>query len=75
MNPTPQQMKAARSLLGWNRVKLADRASVGSRTLQKLETGERVHEHTRTRVEKALVDAGVVWIGDGVKLVKQSSED
>jgi DNA-binding XRE family transcriptional regulator len=73
----PQQVRAARALLGWPRERLAKAAGVGASTIKAFE-----NETTDTRlsiaraIEAALVKAGVVFLepdqhgGPGVRLRK-----
>jgi hypothetical protein len=61
------QIKAARELLGWNR--LAPRAGMGHTLLRQFEAGARVpDEESAARLKTALEEAGVIFRADGVKL-------
>jgi len=65
---TPQQMKAARALLGMSQVMLAQAAGVSLPTIQRMEasTGNvRGNVDSLVKVIEALGAAGVELIGDG----------
>lgn len=65
---TPQQMKAARALLGMSQVRLAQAAGVSLPTIQRMEasTGNvRGNVDSLVKVIEALGAAGVELIGDG----------
>ena len=77
---TARQVRAARALLGWSQLALADRAIVSPNALARLERGK-VDSRMSTveAVEEALVDAGIEFIsadvkGEGVRLAKPASE-
>jgi predicted transcriptional regulator len=73
---TPAQCRAARGLIDWSQMELAERASVGIVTIRQLEAG--VHAPRRSTldvVQRALEAAGVEFIdenggGPGVRLRK-----
>ena len=73
---TPAQCRAARGLIDWSQMELAERAGVGIVTIRQLEAG--VHEPRRSTldvVRRALEAAGVEFIaenggGPGVRLRK-----
>ena len=73
---TPAQCRAARGLIDWSQMELAERASVGIVTIRQLEAG--VHAPRRSTldvVQRALEAAGVEFIdenggGPGVRLQK-----
>ncbi|WP_426958403.1 hypothetical protein [Muricoccus radiodurans] len=73
---TPEQCRAARSLLGWNRQRLAVRADLSTSTVIVFEAGKRpLLRDARTALRKALEAAGVELIaenggGSGVRLRK-----
>lgn len=77
---TARQIRAARALLGWSQLALADRAIVSPNALARLERGlvdSRVS--TLEAVEKALVKAGIEFIpadvkGEGVRLARPATE-
>ena len=63
------QIRAARALLGISASELASRANVGLATIQRFETQEGVpisRSATLPRIQKALEDAGVVFLGDPI---------
>ena len=71
------QIRAARALLGWNQVQLAQAASVGVATLRRIEvlgTQPRGSIEVVWKIQTALEGAGVVFIpgdqtgGPGVRL-------
>lgn len=75
---TPQQCRAARGLLGWTQQLLAKQAQIGVVTLRQFELGANIPRRATLQVlEKALSDAGVVfipddpWGGVGVRIGKQ----
>lgn len=68
---TPRQVRAARALLGWDQIKLADEAVVALSAAQRLEQGKPVRTETAERVRKALQAAGIQFVGgasEGVNL-------
>ena len=73
---TPAQCRAARGLIDWSQMDLAERAGVGIVTIRQLEAGN--HEPRRATldvVRRALEAAGVEFIaenggGPGVRLRK-----
>jgi predicted transcriptional regulator len=73
---TPAQCRAARGLIDWSQMELAERAGVGIVTIRQLEAG--VHEPRRSTLDvvcRALEAAGVEFIaenggGPGVRLCK-----
>jgi transcriptional regulator with XRE-family HTH domain len=77
----PPQIRAARALLGWNQVELAEAASVGVATLRRLEaagTQLRGSVEVVWKIQLALEKAGVEFIaaddhkGPGVRLKRLS---
>jgi transcriptional regulator with XRE-family HTH domain len=75
----PDQIRAARGLLGINQSELARRAKVGIATVKRVEGSEeslRVTVDTLLRLQRALEAAGVAFIpaddanGPGVRLKK-----
>jgi predicted transcriptional regulator len=78
---SPRQVRAGRALLGWSQWQLADKAIVSVNALARLERGE-VNPRTSTlkAVEKALTNAGIVFVaaggkseGEGVRLASADS--
>jgi transcriptional regulator with XRE-family HTH domain len=62
---TGRQIRAARALLDWDAVDLAERAGTTREPISNIETGSREPRgDTLKRIEKALSDAGVVFSGD-----------
>ncbi len=73
----PNQVRAARGLLGLSQIELATRAGVGLATLQRLEAGgSEVRGSAKSiwKIQESLEEAGIVFIdqdgktGPGVKL-------
>ena len=63
---TSRQVRAARALLQWDQVMLADKAVVALSAVQRLEQGKAVREATVQAVERALAKAGIAFVaGDG----------
>jgi transcriptional regulator with XRE-family HTH domain len=77
---TPAQCRAARGLIDWSQLELAQRAAVGIVTIRQLEAG--VHTPRRSTldvVRRALEAAGVEFIdenggGAGVRLLKPATK-
>ncbi len=72
---TPEQSRAARGLLGWSQLKLAQEAKVGVVTVHQLEAGStQPRRSTLDVIRRALEAAGVQLIdaddsgGPGVRL-------
>jgi transcriptional regulator with XRE-family HTH domain len=75
---TIEQIRAARGLLGWSQLKLAERAGLSLPTVKRVEIdlGLRVSEEARNKLRRALEAAGVEFIdenggGPGVRLRKR----
>ena len=65
MKITCEQMKEARGLLGWSRMKLAVRSGVGIHRIKLTETGKRfVSQMEFDKVCAALESAGIEFIAD-----------
>jgi hypothetical protein len=65
---TAAQIRAARALIGWTAVMLAERAHVGYQTVQRAENAEGVPKTTASNlfaIQRALEDGGVVFLEDG----------
>jgi transcriptional regulator with XRE-family HTH domain len=61
---TPRQIRAARALLDWDQVSLAEAAGVALSALQRLEQGKPVRDATVGAVAGALAAAGVRFVSD-----------
>jgi transcriptional regulator with XRE-family HTH domain len=80
MTVTPEQVKAARQLLGWTRLRLGFRVGVSEKTVEAFESGEPWSrpldlDLVRTRLEAA----GVEFVdensrGPGVRLCKRQPD-
>lgn len=79
-----EQIRAARALLGWNQVTLAENSGVGISTIKRIETGTgllRSSTSSAWRIQTALEKAGIIFIdgdettGPGVKLSKPLSDN
>jgi len=77
----PEQMKAARGLIGWSQEDLAEATSLGIATVKRIEgskEGIRGRAANLLLIEKTFEDAGVIFIpedesgGPGVRLKKSS---
>jgi transcriptional regulator with XRE-family HTH domain len=73
-----EQLRAARALLGWSQSALAEQALMSLPTVKRMEaeTGPRVSEEARWKIQRALELAGVEFIdenggGPGVRLRKR----
>ena len=78
-----EQLRAARSLLGWSQTELAERAGLSLPTVKRVEresgSGPNVSDEAREKLRKALENAGVVFIaenggGAGVRLKKRRKQ-
>ena len=79
-----EQIRAARALLGWNQIALAEKSGVGISTIKRIETGSgliRSSTSSAWRIQQALEKAGVILIdgdgskGPGVRLSKPFSDN
>ena len=63
---TPQQLRAARGLLGWSQSELAARAGLSLPTVKRVETGTgpRVSDDARAKLERALEAAGIEFLDE-----------
>lgn len=62
---TSRQVRAARALLQWDQVMLAEKAVVALTALQRLEQDRPVREATVKAVEQALTRAGIKFVSGG----------
>jgi transcriptional regulator with XRE-family HTH domain len=76
-----EQLRAARSLLGWSQTELAEHAGLSLPTVKRVEResgdGPNVSDEAREKLRKALEKAGVEFIaenggGAGVRLKKRA---
>lgn len=64
---SPEQVRAARSWLGWTQALLAERASVGLSTVKDYESGKRLPiANNRDAIKRALQSAGMIITDDSV---------
>lgn len=59
---TPNQSRAARSLLGWNQEKLAQRAKLAKRTVAAFESGENTRNESVAAMRAAFDKAGITFV-------------
>lgn len=72
------QLKAARALIGWSQDALAEKSSVSSPTVKRMENSEgavRGHADSVWKIQQCLEEAGIEFIpedekGFGVRLLK-----
>lgn len=64
MTITPEQCRAARSLLDWDQEKLVDMAGVKRRTVYSFEFGDKVSPETVEKIRIGLESGGVVFLDD-----------
>jgi predicted transcriptional regulator len=75
---SPNQLRAARSMIGWTREDLADASGATTRNLARIEAGEiKPRPRTVAAIRSALEAAGVEFIpenggGAGVRLRKET---
>jgi predicted transcriptional regulator len=77
-----RQLKAARALLAWSQMQLADAANVSIPTIKRLEAQEGLlggRDETGSKIRQALEAAGIVFIeenggGSGVRLGKRQQK-
>jgi transcriptional regulator with XRE-family HTH domain len=76
---TVEQLRAARSLLGWSQSELAARAGLSLPTVKRLEAGfgPRVSDEARRKLQSAIEAAGIEFIkenggGPGVRFRAKS---
>jgi transcriptional regulator with XRE-family HTH domain len=67
---SPAQCRAARGLLNWTQIELAEKAKVAKQTLADFEKSVRKpYDRTLHDIQKTLEDAGVEFIeGNGIRL-------
>ena len=61
--PSPAQIRAGRSLIGWSQQQLADASRTSRRTVATFEGGGGVSVETVQSMKAAIEDAGVEFIG------------
>lgn len=81
---SPKQIRAARSLLEWTQMDLAEASSLGSMTIKRIEGAKDVirgRAENLLRIEQTLGEAGIIFIpadengGPGVRLKKDNQEN
>ena len=74
--PSPAQVRAGRSLIGWSQQQLADASRTSRRTVATFEGGGVVSVETVRSMKAAIEDAGVTFIGStGSEGVRRSGVD
>lgn len=61
---SPEQIKAARSLLAWTQDDLAQESGVSSKTINKLENGEGISIGRLIEIKKSLEGKGIEFLGN-----------
>lgn len=65
---TPEQCRAARAMLGWSQLELAQRANVAKQTLADFERGARKpYARTLDDIRATLESGGVAFIPEGAE--------
>jgi len=59
---TIDQIRAARSLLGWSQSELAARAGLSLPTVKRLEGGPKVSDDAQVKLQKAIEAAGIEFL-------------
>lgn len=76
---TPNQSRTARSLLGWNQGRLAQKAKLGKRTVAAFESGEATRNESVAAMRAAFDKAGITFVDTaaetGVLLAKHPRRD
>jgi transcriptional regulator with XRE-family HTH domain len=68
---TCEQVREARTLLGWSQVRLAGRSAPPGSAVAKFETGaQRLPSHNLEAIRQALAVAGVEFTNDGPLVVE-----
>jgi transcriptional regulator with XRE-family HTH domain len=62
---TIEQIRAARGYLGWNQRDLAAKAGISPASVKAYEGGKNVRVSIRDAIERALVDAGIMFLEPG----------
>lgn len=71
---TPAQCRAARALIRWNIVRLAEEASVSETTVNHFELERRTpHPNNLAAIQRALEAAGVAFTANGVELARKEA--
>jgi transcriptional regulator with XRE-family HTH domain len=75
----PIQLRMARAAVGWGVRELAEKAGVTANTVTRIENGSDARQSTMDRLQRALEEAGVVFIeenggGPGVRLRKRQQK-
>jgi transcriptional regulator with XRE-family HTH domain len=67
---SPQQLRAARALLGWSRDRLAGAAGISPTAVANVEMGKPHRASSFAAIRSALEDAGVEFTHDGAVCVR-----
>ena len=65
---TPAQIKAARALLGWWQIDLAEKSGVSVPTIKNIEGGKDMRVSTMDKIHAAFAAAHVEFLEGGVRL-------
>jgi transcriptional regulator with XRE-family HTH domain len=71
---SPEQLRAARALLGWSRARLAALAGISPSTLARAETGKPSSPSTRAAIRCDLVEVKLEFAPDDARGVKRQTE-
>jgi transcriptional regulator with XRE-family HTH domain len=75
--PTDRQIRAARALLGWTQIELAERAVVAETVVKRVESGRAVRSAMLRAICDALADAGISFTANdgeyGVRIARAAS--
>jgi transcriptional regulator with XRE-family HTH domain len=61
-SPTDRQVRAARALLGWTQIELAEHALVAESVVKRIESGRAVRSATLRAIRDTLTKAGISFI-------------
>lgn len=59
----PHQCRAARAILGWSGIDLAERSSVSLRSIRRFEAGDEILHCNSVKLQRAFHDAGIAFEG------------
>ena len=61
---TPEQIRMARAALNWSVKELAGKCGIGVNTLSRLENGTDSRLSTLSKIQKTLINAGIVFLSE-----------